>query len=88
MLIGANPLVNSPKLASVHQIWKTFAISNKMTSTVQDIERRKGGQPAQLSCFGRTQENGGKFRTFRKEELAKVLPKNIERTPKIQLDGI
>lgn len=40
-----------------------------------------------VKSFGRAGENGGKFYTFCKEEIAKLLPKNMAKTAKVQLHG-
>ena len=61
-----------------------------MTSTVQDIARKRDGNQKALETVlvhGRASENGTKLNTFCEEEMAERLPKNIARTTKMQLDG-
>jgi len=40
-----------------------------------------------LRCFGGAVRNGGTSHTFRTEETAELLPKNVARKAKIQIDG-
>ena len=71
-LTGSNPPSNQFFFTSWRwQIWKTFALSGTITSMVQAIARKRDGKRAtlgtrlrQLSCFGRSEENGGKFHMF------------------------
>jgi len=58
-----------------------------MTSKVQGNKRNRQGNREALekklrsySCIGTDRENGGKFHTFYKKEIAELLPKNVERT--------
>ena len=52
----SKPLANSSQLGNVHQIWKKFPISDKMTLIVQAIPRKGDGNQRgrglhKLSCF-------------------------------------
>ena len=68
-LTGSNPPPNQFFFTSWRwQIWKTFALSVTITSMVQAIARKRDGKRQalrtrlrQLSCFERSEENGGKF---------------------------
>ena len=68
---------------------KTFAISDKMISVLQDkMTKIYGNREAlttklsSLSCLSSARENGGKFYLFFEEEVAELLPKNIEKLQK------
>ena len=73
-LTGSNPPPNQFFFTSWRwQIWKTFALSGTITSMVQVIARKRDGKRKalrtrlrQLSCFERSEENGGKFTCFAK----------------------
>ena len=68
---------------------KTVAISDKMISVLQDkMTKMYGNREAlttklsSLSCLSSARENGGKFYLFFEEEVAELLPKNIEKLQK------
>ena len=68
---------------------KTFAISDKMISVLLDkMTKMYGNREAlttklsSLSCLSSARENGGKFYLFFEEEVAELLPKNIEKLQK------
>ena len=55
------------------------------------MTQKNGLQPicprTRLRCFGGAVRNGGTSHTFRAEETAELLPKNLARKARIQIDG-
>ena len=69
-----------------------YTKKSKTTAPSFQFSRKRDGKWEALgrSCVvlvqRRTVENGGTFQTFREEKIAKLLPKNIARTARIQFE--
>ena len=71
ILIGSNPMANLSQPASVNQIWKTIRKND-------DIVRKKKGTVTKNPV-----DKVALFGTFRGEETAEIMPKDIRRSARI-----